>query len=154
MFSVSLAPLWKRVLQAEYPLCGKIPSFGCLWAWLLLASSDGHSLLFWKGQWTVNPQLPSPGHSWFCRALSSKCPLRLPWITSFQVEDHSIFTFTYVDAVPYLNHFHAILCTFFRSTLPLLNCRNQNCTQHSTCGQTMDSGIVMFSVPFLVISFV
>lgn len=47
-----------------------------------------------------------------------------------------------------------IVCTFFRSTLLLVNCRNQNCTQHSACGQTMDSGTVMFSVPFLVISFV
>lgn len=65
---------------------------------------------------------------------SGKCPFRSPWITSFQMKSHNIFTFTSMDAVSYVKNFCAIHCPCFSSALPSLSCRSQSCRQTFTCG--------------------
>lgn len=123
--------------------------FSGLWAWPLR----------WWPRFTVpagavNSQyptaLPRP-----CLILqnSGKCPFRLPWITSFQMKSHNIFTFTSMDAVLYVKNFFAIHCPCFSSALPWLSCRSQNCTQTFTCGHTVASGTLIASVPSALIYF-
>lgn len=101
--SVPLAPLWEGLLRLTAPGV-QTPLCVCVCVGL------AHGL--WSGRGTERPVPRCPLQATLDCAELQKCPLGLPWVTSFQMENHHVFTFTYADAVPYLDNFHAILCGF------------------------------------------